>query len=135
MTEKALCMTGGGDRIIFDISSIARWNGPAVGIARVEHALATHALTHRPDIVLSIYDARSGFFHAVDPAWGLKGEIGGTALNATYAHAETPVWIRRGDFHPPQGATDPQPIGAVSLTDLALNGSNWRVRRPRVRIG
>jgi glycosyltransferase involved in cell wall biosynthesis len=65
-------MTGGGDRIIFDISSIARWNGPAVGIARVEHALAMHALTHRPDIVLSIYDARSGFFHAVDPAWAAQ---------------------------------------------------------------
>jgi hypothetical protein len=36
---------------------------------------------------------------------------------------------------PPQGATDPQPIGAVPLTDLALDASNWRVRRPRVGIG
>ena len=46
-----------GDRIIFDVSSIARWTGPAVGIVRVEHALATHALTMRPDIMPSIYDS------------------------------------------------------------------------------
>jgi glycosyltransferase involved in cell wall biosynthesis len=62
----------GGDRIIFDVSSIARWAGPAVGIVRVEHALATHALTKRPDIVLSIYDSSTGFFHAIEPAWAAQ---------------------------------------------------------------
>ncbi|HEY4408039.1 MAG TPA: glycosyltransferase family 1 protein [Xanthobacteraceae bacterium] len=61
-----------GDRIVFDLSSIARWTGPAVGIARVEHALATHALTMRPDIVLSIYDSGTGYFHAIEPAWAAQ---------------------------------------------------------------
>ncbi len=56
-------------RIILDISSIARWTGPAVGILRVEHALARYALAHRPDIVLSFYDKASATFRVVNPRW------------------------------------------------------------------
>ncbi len=61
-------MSGGG-RVVFDVSSIARWTGPAVGIARVENALAAYAIAHRPDIILSIYDPRTGYFRALDPQW------------------------------------------------------------------
>ncbi len=77
--------TGGVDdagRTILDISSIARWRGPAVGILRVQQALAHFALEHRPDIVLSVYDNAAGAFCAVNPRWaahvvGWSGAIGG----------------------------------------------------------
>ena len=62
----------GGRRIIFDVSSIARWTGPAVGIARVENALAAYAIAHRPDIILSIYDPGTGSFRALDPKWAAQ---------------------------------------------------------------
>jgi glycosyltransferase involved in cell wall biosynthesis len=76
-------------RTVLDISSIARWIGPAVGILRVEQALARYALTHRPDIVLSFYDNASGTFCTVKPRWaahivGWNGAIGrrhGALLN------------------------------------------------------
>jgi glycosyltransferase involved in cell wall biosynthesis len=56
-------------RVILDISSIARWRGPAVGILRVEQALARYALTHRRDIVLSFYEAKSASFYEVNSRW------------------------------------------------------------------
>lgn len=56
-------------RTIFDISSIARWRGPAVGILRVEQALARYALAQRPTVVLSFYDKESGCFRAINPRW------------------------------------------------------------------
>src|SRR5262249_18734527 len=59
-------MTG---RIVLDISSIARWVGPAVGILRIEQGLAKYALARRPDIVLSFYDKASASFLAVNPLW------------------------------------------------------------------
>ncbi len=68
--------------MILDISSIARWRGPAVGILRVQQALAHFAIEHRPDIVLSVYDNAAGCFCAVNPRWaehvvGWSGAIGG----------------------------------------------------------
>jgi len=62
----------GGCRIIFDVSSIARWTGPPVGIARVENALAAYAIAHRPDVVLSIYDQGTGSFRVLDPKWAAQ---------------------------------------------------------------
>jgi glycosyltransferase involved in cell wall biosynthesis len=56
-------------RTILNVSSIAKWRGPAVGILRVEQALATHALARRSDIVLSIYDRATASFLAVSPTW------------------------------------------------------------------
>ena len=72
---------GNAERTILDISSIARWRGPAVGILRVQQALAQFALEHRPDIVLSVYDNAAGSFCAVNPRWaahvvGWSGAIG-----------------------------------------------------------
>lgn len=64
-------MNGCG-RIVFDVSSIARWTGPAVGIARVENALAAYAIANRPDIILSIYEPRTGSFSALNPEWAAQ---------------------------------------------------------------
>ncbi len=59
----------GGRRIIFDVSSIARWVGPPVGIIRAEHALSTFAKANRPDIVLAIYDSVTKSFREVSARW------------------------------------------------------------------
>ena len=76
-----LSLTADAGRIILDISSIARWIGPAVGILRIEQALAKYALTTRPDIVLSFYDKATASFLAVNPIWAehivsWKGAVG-----------------------------------------------------------
>jgi glycosyltransferase involved in cell wall biosynthesis len=62
-------VTSEAERIILDVSSIARWIGPAVGILRIEQALARYASVCRPDIVLSIYDKPSASFLEVKPIW------------------------------------------------------------------
>ncbi len=56
-------------RLILDASSLVRWTGPPVGIIRVEHALVSHALAERPDVVLSFHDAASGRYRRLDPRW------------------------------------------------------------------
>lgn len=67
-------------RLILDVSSIARWAGPAVGIARVEHELAAYVLNSRPDIILSFYDSTTDTFRVLRPEWanvvtGWRGTI------------------------------------------------------------
>ena len=58
-------MTG---RLLLDVSSLLRWTGPPVGIARVEHALASAAL-QRPNAVLACYDGALNQFRALHPGW------------------------------------------------------------------
>lgn len=58
-----------GERIILDVSSLARWVGTPIGILRVEHALATYARASRPDIVLAVYDPTIPAFRQVSPDW------------------------------------------------------------------
>ncbi|MFT8242526.1 glycosyltransferase family 4 protein [Roseomonas sp. BN140053] len=57
-----------GGRLILDVSSLARWTGPPVGIARVEHALARRAL-RRPGTLLSFFDRAEGRFRSLKPEW------------------------------------------------------------------
>jgi glycosyltransferase involved in cell wall biosynthesis len=59
-------------RLILDISTIARWSGPPVGIVRVEHRLAQHVLRQWPEVVLAVYDARIRRLREVKPAWREK---------------------------------------------------------------
>lgn len=56
-------------RLILDISTVARWTGPPVGIVRVEHELAQHALRQRPDVLLSFYDPTTDSLRALAPRW------------------------------------------------------------------
>lgn len=62
-------VTSDVQRVILDISSIAQWRGPAVGILRVEQALARFALAGRSEITLSYYDKATKSFLAVNPTW------------------------------------------------------------------
>jgi glycosyltransferase involved in cell wall biosynthesis len=56
-------------RTILDVSSIVRWTGTPTGILRVEHALAIHALSERPDVILAVYDPLRFAFREVSRAW------------------------------------------------------------------
>jgi glycosyltransferase involved in cell wall biosynthesis len=67
-------------RLILDISTIARWTGPPVGIVRVEFELTRHVMRHRPDVQLTFYDPMTASLRALEPAWqelvlGLDGVI------------------------------------------------------------
>lgn len=67
-------------RLILDVSTIARWAGPPVGIIRVEHELAMHALRRRRDVELCFYDPASRTLRRLAPEWretvlGLGGMI------------------------------------------------------------
>jgi glycosyltransferase involved in cell wall biosynthesis len=67
-------------RLILDISTVARWVGPPVGIVRVEYELAQHAMCHRRDVQLTFYDPLTESLRALQPAWqelvlGLDGAI------------------------------------------------------------
>lgn len=55
-------------RLLLDVSSLARWTGPPVGIARVEHALARAART-RPDTELCFWDKQAHVFRSLRPEW------------------------------------------------------------------
>jgi glycosyltransferase involved in cell wall biosynthesis len=46
-----------------------RWTGTPTGILRVEHALAVHALSDRPDVVLGVYDPLRFGFREVSRTW------------------------------------------------------------------
>jgi glycosyltransferase involved in cell wall biosynthesis len=46
-----------GGRLIFDISSLARWTGAPVGIIRTQRELALWARRERPDAVFAIFDS------------------------------------------------------------------------------
>ncbi len=56
-------------RLILDVSSIARWAGSAVGILRVEQALAQYARTHRPDVVLALFDPLARAYRRISEDW------------------------------------------------------------------
>jgi glycosyltransferase involved in cell wall biosynthesis len=67
-------------RLLLDISTVARWSGPPVGIVRVEFELAQHAMHRRRDVILTFYDPVSGSLRRLNRAWqevvlGLDGAI------------------------------------------------------------
>jgi glycosyltransferase involved in cell wall biosynthesis len=53
---------------IFDISTLARSSGQAVGIVRVVRELARFARANRPDTIFVIFDSSAGLFRHVAPA-------------------------------------------------------------------
>jgi glycosyltransferase involved in cell wall biosynthesis len=62
---------GGTGRLIFDITRIASWCGPPVGIVRTVHEFARYARDNRPDIVPAFYDPSFGF-RTLDPGWARR---------------------------------------------------------------
>ena len=56
-------------RMLFDVSTLARWAGPPVGIIRVEHELARWAAEHTKHVVFVFFDLRSGVYREVNKKW------------------------------------------------------------------
>jgi glycosyltransferase involved in cell wall biosynthesis len=55
-------------RLIFDITSIATWSGPPVGIVRVVQEFARYARDSRPDIDLAFWHESTGY-RLLNPGW------------------------------------------------------------------
>ena len=79
-------------RLVFDVSSLARWAGPPGGIARVEQELLTAALADRPDILPAVFDPDSGRYRRIRDEWRdiILGGEGAVVLS------DGPALARRG---------------------------------------
>ena len=90
-------------RIVFDLTSAARWNGPPVGIVRSQRELARWAKAHLPDVVFALFDPRAMGYREVSPhnaaafiageaslnAWSLPDATGGRVRRS----AGIPTWL------------------------------------------
>lgn len=56
-------------RVFFDLTSIARWTGPPVGIVRAQQKLATYARRHRADVSFTIFDPDQRIWRELSSAW------------------------------------------------------------------
>ncbi|MCC0015187.1 MAG: glycosyltransferase family 4 protein [Rhodobiaceae bacterium] len=56
-------------KVLFDLSSLARWSGPAVGIMRAQQQLARHAHANEPDVVFTVFDPFAGKPRAIRSEW------------------------------------------------------------------
>lgn len=56
-------------RIVFDISSLARWSGPSVGIVRVERELALWARKHKSGVAFVMFDPLSQNYRPIQDRW------------------------------------------------------------------
>jgi glycosyltransferase involved in cell wall biosynthesis len=85
----------GAGRLIFDISSLARWTGAPVGIIRTQRELALWARRQRPDTLFAIFDSNLMRYRRVAEGH-LDAFIGGEAsLNAWAMPDPTGVRARR----------------------------------------
>lgn len=56
-------------RLIFDVSSLARWTGPSVGIVRVERQLALWACENLHNVEFAVFDPVGQVYRAVNGRW------------------------------------------------------------------
>jgi glycosyltransferase involved in cell wall biosynthesis len=90
----------GGGRMIFDLSSAARWTGPPVGIVRSQRELASWARRQRPDTVFAIFDPATMRYRRVADRY-LDAFIAGEAsLNAWATPDATGARVRRSQAVP-----------------------------------
>jgi glycosyltransferase involved in cell wall biosynthesis len=65
-------------RLIYDLSSLARWTGSAVGIVRTDREFALWARANLPDTVFAFFDPDRQRFRAVKSTW-IDALLGGEA--------------------------------------------------------
>lgn len=70
-------------RIVFDISTLARWSGPSVGIVRVERELALWARKHKSGVVFVMFDPLSQNYRPIQGRW-LDAILEGSAFVQTW---------------------------------------------------
>jgi glycosyltransferase involved in cell wall biosynthesis len=92
-------------RLVIDITTLARWRGPPVGIPRCQlrYAQAAHALY--PDTVFTIFDPRMRAFRVLSQDWADKVLAGQAKVDMTLMPDPTglsprsidrvPAWLRR----------------------------------------
>jgi len=83
-----------GQRIVFDLTSAARWSGPPVGIVRVQRELARWVRQWRPDWAFAVFDAEIMAYRAVLPPYA-DAFIDGTATLNTWASPDPTGGRRR----------------------------------------
>jgi glycosyltransferase involved in cell wall biosynthesis len=82
-------------RIVFDLTSAARWNGPPVGIVRAQRELARWARARRPDVVFALFDPRGMDYRSVSDAHAAAFIAGEASLNAWNLPDATGARVRR----------------------------------------
>lgn len=70
-------------RLVFDVSSLARWVGVPGGIVRVEHELLKAFRSQQPDIVPAVFDPVLGCYRTIRDEWRdvILGESGAVRLS------------------------------------------------------
>ncbi|MGO8865031.1 MAG: glycosyltransferase family 4 protein [Alphaproteobacteria bacterium] len=106
-------------QLVFDVTSLARWVGPAVGIVRAEHALASYALRRQPEIVLSFCDPQTRSFRALKREWakiviGWKGTTDFTHVDNRWQHSRLQKLLP--SFYPAVAALERRRLAAKSST-------------------
>jgi glycosyltransferase involved in cell wall biosynthesis len=91
-------------RILFDLSSLIRWHGPAVGIVRSQQQLARHARATRPDVIFTVFDPFAGRFRAIRSEWI-------DAIVENEASIEPSIVWSPGDPRPWLASRLPRPLG------------------------
>jgi len=120
-------------RTIIDISTMADWIGPSVGIVRVERGLATRARTHRSDVVFAVFDPLRQGFREVLPAWaGLI--VSGEAVMDPWAFSAARSSRRRRSDRIPQPIRPLANALLRSRRTLLLSLERLRVQRLGSRL-
>ena len=86
--------------MIFDLSSVARWTGPPVGIIRAQRELASWARRRRPQTVFAIFDPATMRYRRVAERYLDAFIAGDASLNAWATPDPTGARVRRSQAVP-----------------------------------
>lgn len=67
--KPALAVKARGAMLFFDLSSLVRWSGPAVGIVRVQRKYADYARRNIPGVRFTVFDPELDCWRAIAPEW------------------------------------------------------------------
>ncbi len=87
-------------RLIFDVSSLARWTGPSVGIVRVERQLALWACENLHNIEFAVFDPVAQVYRAVNGRWRDAVLNGSAIINFWNLPDAVSQKCRRSDWIP-----------------------------------
>jgi len=125
-------------RIVFDISSLARWTGPPVGIVRAQRELALWAREYRPDTAFVFFDPSIMGYRAVRPRFvdafitGAASFNGWSLPDPTGRRKRRSAWVPRGAYALLQGRrTLLRRLEHLRLTSERAGLRDWADRTQR----
>ena len=125
-------------RIVFDISSLARWTGPPVGIVRAQRELALWAREYRPDAAFVFFDPSIMGYRAVRPRFvdafitGAASFNGWSLPDPTGRRKRRSAWVPRGAYALLQGRrTLLRRLEHLRLTSERAGLRDWADRTQR----